>query len=278
MRGVVLLKLGGSLLTDKTREDTDHPEIISRLAQEIAAALAGPHPPLLVVGHGSGSFGHAAAARSGIAQGLGSPERLRGVVETRERAVELHRRVVAALAEAGALPYSISPSSSLVTSAGKGQSFFLEPLQRALDAGLLPVVYGDVVMDRVQGAAIASTETVFLALANAGLPITRALWAGVTDGVLDDAGTMIPQIRVGASTEAEAAAGASAGTDVTGGMRHRLAAVLELAERGVASVLFDGRVPGRLGAVLRGEVVPGTRVDSGLSGRSGRSGHGPRPL
>lgn len=260
MRGVVLLKLGGSLLTDKAREDTDHPELIQRLAREIAGALAGPQPPLLVVGHGSGSFGHAAAARSGIARGLGAPERLRGVVETRERAVELHRRVVAALAEAGALPYSISPSSALVTSAGKGAAFHLEPLQRALDAGLLPVVYGDVVMDRVQGAAIASTETVFLALADAGLPITRALWAGVTEGVLDEAGKTIPHIRVGASREAEAAAGASAGTDVTGGMRHRLAAVLELAERGVESVLFDGRVPGRLGAVLRGEPVPGTTV------------------
>ncbi|MDX1997119.1 MAG: isopentenyl phosphate kinase [Thermoanaerobaculia bacterium] len=278
MRGVVLLKLGGSLLTDKSREDTDHPEIISRLAQEIAAALAGPQPPPLVVGHGSGSFGHAAAARSGIAAGLGSSERLRGVVETRERAVELHRRVVAALAEAGALPYSISPSSALVTAAGKGESFFLEPLQRALDAGLLPVVYGDVVMDRAQGAAIASTETVFLALADAGLPIARALWAGVTDGVLDDAGETIAHIRVGASREAEAAAGASAATDVTGGMRHRLAAVLELAVRGVESVLFDGRVPGRLGAVLKGEAVPGTRVDGVDSGRNGLSGHGPRPF
>lgn len=260
MSPIVLLKLGGSLLTDKTRDDTDRPEVIERLAGEIAAVLAGPRPPQLVIGHGSGSFGHAAAARSGLAAGLGTPERLRGVVDTRERAVELHRRLVAALARAGALPYSLAPSSALVTAGRRGVSFHLEPLLLALGNGLLPVTYGDVVMDREQGAAIASTETVFLALADAGLPITRALWAGATDGVLDEDGRTIPQIVSGASQSAETAAGAAAGTDVTGGMRHRLAAVLELAACGIPSLLFDGRVPGRLTAALRGEAVAGTVV------------------
>lgn len=271
MSGVVLLKLGGSLLTDKTRDDTDRPEVLERLAGEIATVLAEPDPPRLVLGHGSGSFGHAAAARSGlaagIAGGLGSPERLRGVVATRERAVELHRRVVAALAHAGALPFSIAPSSALVMADGRGAFCHLEPLRLALASGFLPVVYGDVVMDRRQGVAIASTEVVFLALADAGLPISRALWAGVTEGVLDDAGQPIPAIRVGASHRAEAAAGASAGTDVTGGMRHRLAAVLELARRGIPSVIFDGQVPGRLAETLRGRRVPGTVV--------GPAGEGP---
>jgi isopentenyl phosphate kinase len=257
---VVLLKLGGSLLTDKGRDDTDRPEVLARLAGEIAAVLAEPDPPRLVLGHGSGSFGHAAAAKSGIAAGLGSPERLRGVVATRERAVELHRRVVAALTQAGALPYSIAPSSALVLADGRGVSVHLEPLRLALDAGLLPVVYGDVVMDRRQGVAIASTETVFQALADAGLPIAKALWAGATAGVLDESGQLLPTIAVDASHRAEAAAGASAGTDVTGGMRHRLAAVLDLARRGIPSVIFDGQVPGRLAEALRGRRVPGTLV------------------
>jgi isopentenyl phosphate kinase len=44
-------------------------------------------------------------------------------------------------------------------------------------------------------------------------------------------------------------------------MRHRLETALELARRGIPSLVFDGTVPGRLAAALRGEAVPGTRIE-----------------
>jgi isopentenyl phosphate kinase len=269
---VILLKLGGSLITDKRRPDTVRSDVLERLAAEISEALGAARTEggtvRLVLGHGSGSYGHAAAARYGVHQGLGSPEqtadRLPGIPATQERAAALHRLVLDALTAESLVPFSIAPSSALVAASGRPVRFAAEPVALALRAGLLPVVYGDLVMDREQGCAICSTETVFLALSEAlaehGFSTARALWAGATPGVLDAAGRTIEKVAPEDADDASAAAREAAGTDVTGGMAHRLDAALALARRGVPSLIFDATVPGNVAAALRGLSVPGTRV------------------
>jgi isopentenyl phosphate kinase len=262
-REVVLVKLGGSLVTDKRRPQAARPAVIRRLAGELAAALAAPGAPAVALGHGSGSFGHAAAAEHGIAAGVARRDQLPGVAATQARAAELHRRIVAALAAAGAAPFSIAPSSALVASGGRPAAWSAEPVALALRLGLLPVVYGDVVLDRARGVAICSTEQVLVALAERlpehGFRAARALWLGVTDGVLDPAGRTIPTLDA-RDPAAAAAAGAAAGTDVTGGMRHRVETALALARRGIESWILDGRPPGALAAALAGRPAGGTRV------------------
>lgn len=271
---VTLLKLGGSLLTDKARPDTAREEVIARLAWEIACAVQGGADASrhlqsgmlrLVVGHGSGSFGHAAAARLGVHEGIAAGGRAVSAVQ--ERAAALHRAIVAALAAAGLAPYSIAPSSAFVADGGKIAGAALEPLVLAVGHGMVPVVYGDVVMDRRRGCAICSTEAALLAVAQElgvrEVPVGRALWAGTTAGVLDGDGRTLPRIAAQepeAVAAARAAAGGSAATDVTGGMTLRLETALALAGAGVPSLIFDATVPGRITAALRGDDVPGTRV------------------
>lgn len=258
MPEVVLLKLGGSLITEKSRRETARPDVIARLAGEIAR-VAGRIPERIVIGHGSGSFGHVAAKEHGIAGGLRSPAQLPGISLTQERAAALHREVMNALAAAGLSPFSIAPSSCFVFKGGRPAELADEPLKLALDNGLLPVVYGDVVMDREQGVAIASTETVLVALASR-LQVHRVLWLGETDGVYDAEGKTLPRLSADQFEEASKAIGSPAGTDVTGGMRHRVETALELARLGVRSVLFNGLTPGLLERALLGESVPGTEI------------------
>ena len=71
MAEVVFLKLGGSLITDKERYQTPRPAVIERAAAEIAAALAARPDLRLLLGHGSGSFGHFEAAKYGVPRGCG---------------------------------------------------------------------------------------------------------------------------------------------------------------------------------------------------------------
>jgi isopentenyl phosphate kinase len=271
---LLLLKLGGSLITDKTAIEAARPAVLARLAAEIAAA--GP-PPGLVVAHGSGSFGHVAARRYGIAGGLrgGDPgsSQLAGVSLTQERAAALHWQVMAALAAAGLRPFSIAPSSSLVAAGGRPAAVALEPLLLALGCGLLPVLYGDVVMDREQGVAICSTERLFELLAEElpgyGVRVRRAVWLGETDGVYDAKGRTVPRIEAGdraATDRLLAAIGAAAGTDVTGGMRHRVETALALAARGIPSLIASGAAPGLTAAALRGDPVAGTEIVPGGTG------------
>jgi isopentenyl phosphate kinase len=218
--------------------------VIARLAGEIARA-ARDLPGRLIVGHGSGSFGHVAARESGIASGLRSADQLPGV-------------------EAGALPFSIAPSSCLVAEAGRPVALAAEPLLLALGRGLLPVIYGDVVTDRAWGVSIASTEKLFEILAHtlldAGRPVRRALWLGETDGLWDAEGRTVSRLSAADFDRAMDAIGAPAGTDVTGGMRHRVETALALARLGVPSLLANGLTPGLLEAALRGEEVAGTEV------------------
>ncbi|HEX9671782.1 MAG TPA: isopentenyl phosphate kinase, partial [Thermoanaerobaculia bacterium] len=255
-----LLKLGGSLLTDKTRARAVRGEVIRRLAGEIVAAGAEG----VVLGHGSGSFGHVAAARAGIGDGPVARERLAGVAETQAEAAELHRIVVAALREAGARPFSFVPGSFLVGRREQIEGTLPPALPVALRSGFLPVVYGDVVLDTEWGAAIASTEAVLVFLARelpaAGFTVRRAIWLGDTPGLLDSAGRSIPEIHPDDWETAVAAITFPPGTDVTGGMGLRLVAAAALSDDGIPSLLADGTVPGLLERALRGETVLGTLI------------------
>ncbi len=262
-RTLQLVKLGGSLITDKRRPETVRADHLERLGRELAAAAAA-HPGGLIVGHGAGSFGHVAAAEGAVHEGVSGPEGVAAASRTQDAAGRLHRRVVAALLEGGCSPFSLAPGSFLVSAGARPFRVELAPLLQALEGGFLPVVFGDVVQDRTRGVAIASTETVFRALVTRlrrhGVAVTRAVWLGETDGVWDEDGATLPLVDATAVARARRAVGGADGADVTGGMRHRLETALALARLGVESWIVDGRAPGLLGRALAGETVPGTRV------------------
>lgn len=274
MRPVVLVKLGGSLITRKDRPDTPRMAVIERLAREIAEAR--PHlEDGLLLGHGSGSFGHAAAHDHGLL-GKGAPGSARngsgesaaqiahGASQVQRKAAELHALVMAALRQAGLPAFSIAPSSAAASTEARILSLQAEPVALALSGSLLPVTYGDVVMDRELGASILSTETVLAGMA-ASLPdhgwvVERAIWLGETDGVYDADGGTVSCVSGDLGDQLRDAVGGSAATDVTGGMAHRLNTALALAGRGVRSWIGDGTREGMLKRALMGEEVGGTVV------------------
>ena len=263
MTDVVLVKLGGSLITDKRRESHARLEVIERLAAEIAASRR-RMPERLILGHGSGSFGHVAAARHGLGRGPVDDAGVEGAFDTREQADKLHRMVLEALLRAGVEAFSWAPSVQLRTTAGQPATGYYDSVLRGLELGLVPVTYGDVVLDNKWKMAICSTEVVFRYLVERldehGATVRRILWLGETEGVYDRDGSTVPRIDAAGYREVLDAVGDAAGTDVTGGMRLRLETARALARVGVESWLLDGRVPGRLTAALAGEDVPGTRV------------------
>jgi isopentenyl phosphate kinase len=93
--------------------------------------------------------------------------------------------------------------------------------------------------------------------------VRRAIWLGETAGLLDERGRTVPRVSPEEAEELLGGVGSPAGTDVTGGMRLRLATAFALARRGIPSLLADGRVPGLLERVVAGEAVPGTVVAAG---------------
>lgn len=263
MSAVVFVKFGGSLITEKTQPFTVRRPVIERLAREVAAGRPASDD-FLILGHGSGSFGHVAAARTGLLDGDANVPPAEALSRTQQAAARLHRHVVEALRHAELPVYSFAPSSAFVAAKGEPVDVQSEPLRRALAAGALPVTFGDVVLDRERDVTICSTETVFDALirelATQGVTTSRVLWLGDTDGVYDADGHTIDVLTPDGAARGLDAIEAPRGVDVTGGMHHRVRTALALARLGVSSYIIDGQEAGHLQRALRGEDVGGTRV------------------
>ena len=111
MNKMVFLKLGGSLITEKSKQSTPRLDVIQRLAYEINAAKTENPEFRLLLGHGSGSFGHKAADKYGTRQGVETPEQWAGFAEVWLQASALNRLVIKQLHEAG-LPAIAFPASA----------------------------------------------------------------------------------------------------------------------------------------------------------------------
>ncbi len=253
MGTLIFLKLGGSLITDKARPETARHDVIARLSAEIAAALAARPDLHLVIGHGSGSFGHVAADMYQTRQGVRTAEAWRGFAKVAVAAARLNRIVLEALDAAGVPVWSIQPSASAVCHDGVIVRMALGPIQRALEEGLVPLIYGDVALDLKRGGTIISTEDIFVHLAPLLSP-QRILLAGKEEGVLDREGRLVPRITPSTVETVRQALRGSAQTDVTGGMESKVMSMLALCEDipNLAVRIFSGETPGALEQALSG--------------------------
>jgi isopentenyl phosphate kinase len=256
------LKLGGSLITDKGRASTARPERIARIAAEIAAAMKEAPEMQLLIGHGSGSFGHIPAKKYGTRQGVQSEADWRGFAEVGRQAAALNDLVMGALEDAGLAALAFSPSASVKAKDGQIVSWDVAGIEAALEAGLLPVVHGDVAFDEALGGTILSTEEVFDYLARLLKP--KRILLAANEAVYAD----YPQKRqvveaIGRENFAElgGALGGAEAEDVTGGMLGKVESMLRLVERLVETEvrIFAGVEAGALRGALLGEAL-GTRI------------------
>lgn len=228
---LVFLKLGGSLITDKTREETARLDVIRRLAREIRAAREARPDLQLLLGHGSGSFGHFAAKRTRL---LERPEfDPIAYAEVGAAAARLNRIVVDACVAEGVPAAALSPSASARCNDGRLQHLATHPIRTLLHHGAIPLVHGDVALDDVRGATIVSTENIFVYLAGILRP-ARIILAGEVGGVYtadptrDPEAQPIPELTPETLSEVAEALGSSAGVDVTGGMLSKVRTMVDL--------------------------------------------------
>lgn len=253
---VIFLKLGGSLITDKLSARMVRQDVLTRLAGEIARAMAKKPQIRLVIGHGSGSFGHFTARQFGTYSGVSTTEEWLGFAQVWKDARELNQLVLNALWQAN-LPVLAFPASAIVTTARRNVLHWeTETIQKALDHNLIPLIQGDVVFDTILGGTILSTEDQFFHLA-ARLKPRRILLAGIEPGVWADfpACTHL-QDRITLSDYANIAStlGQSAGVDVTGGMVHKVSRMLDVIREnpGLVIRIFSGEIPDRLEQAILG--------------------------
>ena len=251
---MIFLKLGGSLITDKAKTETALPEIILTLLSDLARFLIENPDTKVLLGHGSGSFGHHAAAKFNTRSGVNTPEDWLGFRQVWESARKLNQIVLDIGRLAGLELMSFPPSASLLSKHGQVADWNTQPLESALENGLIPVVYGDVVFDQLLGGTIFSTEELFAYLAKSLKP-SRILLVGKESAVFSDFPTNLEPIsHISRSADLARYLQPSQDKDVTGGMRSKVAHMQSICRSipGLSVEIFHASKPGELFEALSG--------------------------
>ncbi len=263
----LFVKLGGSLITDKRHRERARLHRLQRLAAEMYRALEVKPDLQILLGHGSGSFGHWEAAKYQTQAGVHSPAAWRGFARVSAAALRLNRLVLETFLKAGLPVISLQPASAVIAKGGKIITYHHAPITAAWRGGLLPLIFGDVAFDRERGGTILSTETLFAHLATPLHP-QRILLLGNAPGVLDADHQLIPRITPATLPQIEAALRGAAGHDVTGGMADKVHRMIDLVRRmpGLQVWIMGGREPDSL---FRALTAPESPQGTCITGEAG---------
>ncbi|QZX99356.1 isopentenyl phosphate kinase [Halobaculum rubrum] len=217
---VTVLKLGGSVITEKDRPETLDGDALTALSAAIAAADVAD----LVIVHGGGSFGHHHAAEQGVSASEGIRD-VDGVMAVHGAMTTLNRFVLSRLHAQDVPALPVHPLSAAARDADGGLSLMTDQVSTMLDEGFVPVLHGDGVVHAGEGVTVLSGDEIVTALAGA-LDADRVGLCSTVPGVLDGDDEVIP--RIDRFEEVADVLGVSDATDVTGGMAAKVRELLAL--------------------------------------------------
>jgi len=228
---LVIVKLGGSVLTKKEGYKEENRASIARLAKGIADVYS---KCKLVLVHGAGSFGHAPVVKHGINEGVRTNAQKVGFADTHLAVSQLSNMIVEELIKNGVPAISMPPAVICRQDNKTIKEFGIGQIKAFLDAGYLPVVYGDMVLDDSMGGSVVSGDRLMAALAK-GLGAKRMVSISDVEGVYVD-GKIFPVITKDNIDGIRSHLGLSGKTDVTGGMYGK---IREIMGSGVPAVVTN---------------------------------------
>lgn len=256
MKNIILVKLGGSVITDKSVPYKARKDVIRRLAKELKTSKA-----TIILAHGSGSFGHTSATEFGGKKGYKSKE---GIAKVALDAISINKIVMDILIEEGVPAISLRPMSMIIANSGKTQSVFFEPIEQVLKQGLMPVVFGDVIWDKKWKSTIYSGEVILnklsMHLKKKGFLIKRIIQVGETNGVYDLHKKTIPTITKKTWPDIKKFVFKAKTKDVTGGMQHKIENALEMTDLEIETLLINGMTKKELSKSLINKNTKGTII------------------
>jgi len=257
-----ILKIGGSVITDKKGELAARTQVIDRLASEIKKA----NPRNLIVVHGGGSFGHPTAQEYAIKDGLKNSSQIIGFAQTHHLMTVLNGLVMDSLIVHEVPAVSVTASSCVTTENGRINHFEDAALKMLLKIGVMPVLYGDAVLDSELGFTIVSGDQLVSTLA-ARLNVERIIMGVDVDGLFDadpkneKSAKIFTHLTLSEVKRIQSTIDKPTSNDVTGGMFGKIAELLPVVEKGIPVLIANATKPNLVYRVLRGEKVEGTLIE-----------------
>lgn len=260
-----LIKLGGSVITNKDKECTFSYKPTRRLVEEMREFTE----PLIVT-HGGGSFGHKKAYRYKLKGGLvkdAGVDQIAGFCEVQQDMRTLNQYVLDLMNKTGMKAAPVPTCSSVIYQDGEMASMDLRMYDKVLALGAVPVGFGDVVFDTKRVFTICSADHLMYALAKEYMP-AKVVFVTDVDGLFDkdpddypDA-KLIPLVTSLDDLPKDLQPQYVDGKDVTGGMASKARKAMAIAELGLEVWLVNGHEAERLALVLEGKPVRGTKFIS----------------
>ena len=252
---MILIKFGGSAITDKSRYRTFNAELVRRLCREIKES-----GEKVIVVHGAGSFGHVIAKEHNLNDGFKERSQIPAVAQVCYDVRDLNSMIIKELNDAGLPAVSVPTGSCFMADDRRLIISDASILASMFDKGIMPVMFGDVVMDRKQGFSICSGDQIMELLTKIFQP-SKVIFVSDIDGLFDKDPKTNPDAKLIETVTKETLMNIETGSsvaDVTGGVRGKMETMLRMCSRGCDCVLVNGTVEGRLLSLLKGEDVPCT--------------------
>jgi isopentenyl phosphate kinase len=252
----VFVKFGGSVITDKTKPYTVDFPSLRMLCKEVMVARG--EGIKIIVGHGGGSFPHTSAEKYRTQDGFVDENSPFGFCKVGMDAARLNTIVVDEFLKMGERAFTLRVSSSAIAKNGRILRWDVEAAKLLLEMDVLPVTYGDVIVDLEKGCSIVSTEEIFRFLAEKFRPRKVILVSKYavydSDPEKNPKSRKIDRIGRKEFELIKQRLSGSHGFDVTGGMLKKVELAMEIAKHAGEVEIISSK-QGNLLQSIRGEHV-----------------------
>lgn len=262
MEDTLIMKVGGSVITRKDKIwPTPKIGVMKRIAKEIKEAIAQKKFNLILI-HGVGSYGHPIVKRHSLHKGMYNDEQKLAFTQTQLQVNALNLIFTEILMNEGLKIKPIDAASSAIMENGELISMSTEPIKKAIENGMIPLLYGVPAYDNFKNCSILSGDRILSYIVNK-FNLSVIIHATDTEGIYTDDPKINPEafqikkICGNDFTHVERYLRGSSNTDVTGGMKNKIEEIMSLDTN---SEIISGLVPNAIKETLLGKRGLGTSI------------------
>jgi len=265
---ILVLKLGGSLLTDKSTPYKLKEEVIEAVATEIKECIDLDLIKSLVIVHGVGSFGHPPVLKYNLHKGFKDKDQLISMSKTQQIVNKFRKTIATNLLNKG-IPINLMHASSMLV----GNKMVIidhtfESLKGFLSLGMVPLIGGDMMYDNSMGFSVCGGDQIAVVLSRV-LHAKQLLFATDVTGVYDQDprlgknAHLLKELNINDLDQLLKKLDELNKVDASGRMRGKLFSLIPIKDQikeGLEVAIFSMNEKGTLKKYLKGEEVELTKV------------------
>ena len=256
-----IIKLGGSVITDKANYKVLNKKVLENLVK-----IIGKWKNRCIIVHGAGSFGHIIAEKYSLTSGYQNEEQLDGLTQIRYDMSELSLKILESFREENIRVLDFQTSALIYQKGEQNEKeFFLLPLIKALNLGMIPVLSGDILFSDDASFTIFSGDSL-IELLTQKIEINRVIFLTDVDGLMvtDPVNRSVKLLETTDFEEfkdIELADYISPKiSDVTGGMIGKINTIKTILDHVNRIIIINGNYPERFHKILEMETTICTSI------------------